>query len=153
MQETFFGIFSERTVKRFASDSARAGHALVHQAERMAREKLMHWLPDGIRTPDHRFFELRDGAGELVGWMWIVHEEATAVLLDLEVEEAFRRRGHARRALEWLHRTLAEERFERVALHVFPHALEARGLYESLGYTGTGAELVRSLALEAQSGV
>jgi ribosomal protein S18 acetylase RimI-like enzyme len=153
MRPSLFGIFSERTVERFASDSARAGYAPPHEAARMARDKLMQWLPEGICTPDHRFFELRDGAEELVGWMWVVHEKTTAFLLDLEVEEAFRRRGHARRALEWLHRTLAEERFERVALHVFPHAVEARRLYESLGYTGAGAELVRSLAVGAQESV
>lgn len=148
MTEAEFDRWRSHAVRHFARDWISRG---VPEDEALARSEAVHarLLPDGRATPGaHVHTLLADGAA--VGHLWVSEREVRpgeegAYVLDVEVAEAHRRRGHGRALMLLAERIAAEAGQGLIALHVFEGNDPARTLYESLGYRTTHRNFVKRL--------
>jgi GNAT superfamily N-acetyltransferase len=110
----------------FAPEQAAAKSAADHAA----------FLAQGLGTPDTEVRRLLVD-GEVVGTVWINTAESPqrpAWVLDVEVEEAFRGRGHGRSLMLVAERVAVEAGLRRLGLNVHAGNVPAERLYASLGY-------------------
>lgn len=148
MTEAEFDHWRVHAVRHFARDWISAG---VPEDEALARSEAVHarLLPDGRATPGaHLHTLLADGTA--VGHVWVSEREVRpgeegAYVFDVEVAEAFRRRGHGRALMLLAERIAAGAGRRLIALHVFEGNDPARTLYESLGYRTTHRNVVKRL--------
>ena len=115
--------------------------------------EMQRHLPQGLATPDHHLFEIVATEGCVtVGYLWFAVEERHglrgAFIYDVEVKEAFRRQGHARRALQDLEKIVAGLGLTSIGLHVFAQNAGAQALYRELGFAVTGLNMRKPLAAE-----
>ena len=148
-----FPPYRENLVREYAGDKVRAGVWSPEEAPRRAEADVDDLLADGTDTEGHYLYLLRDrSAGQEVGVVWLAVRESgvgrTVWIYDIEVYEAFRRRGHATRALVAVEKKAADIGAERLELHVFGHNPGAIALYERSGFTPTS--IVMSKQLDAR---
>lgn len=151
MEAGEFAAFVEATVVGYAADKVAAGQWSAAEARALARSELDELLPQGLATPGHHLFTLRDaGSGEAVGRLWIAEQERggrrIAYVYDVEIAAPHRRRGHAARAFAALEVKARELGLDGIALHVFGHNAGARALYEGLGFRPTNIHLFKDIA-------
>lgn len=116
-------------------------------AEAKVRRSHSENFPDGQPLPTHRVFEAV-ADDEVVGWLWIgpqIEGSTTWWVFDIEIAEAFRRRGYARAALELGHEEAKRLGATAIGLNVFGFNTGARELYEKLGYAVTATQMKRAL--------
>lgn len=136
-------VWLDTTMAEYVESRVRAGETR-QQAEANKQRSLDQWFPDGAPLPDHRVWDLVDGDGAVVGYLWIgpfSPGSADWWVFDIEVDEPHRRRGHARRALEAAHRVARQEGATSIGLNVFGYNDGARDLYERLGYGVTALQM------------
>ncbi len=107
-------------------------------------------LSAGLATPGAHLYEIRDPAdGATVGSLWLAVQTAggrsTGYVFSIEVDEAHRRQGFARRAFADLDTIGRDLDLVSPGLNVFAFNTVARALYESLGYEVAGLTLRKSL--------
>lgn len=107
-------------------------------------------LPLGTGTPDNHLFEIKAGSGaQTVGMLWfaITNRNGTrsAFVYDVYIDPKFRKKGHATRAFKALEQLVREHDVSNIGLHVFSFNRGARALYEKLGYTATGINMIKHL--------
>ncbi|MER7177220.1 GNAT family N-acetyltransferase [Streptomyces mesophilus] len=90
-------------------------------------------LPDGLGTPDMWFTCLLDG-DDVAGIIWVAGQEEGRYVYWVQVEEAYRGRGHGRTLMLLAEHEAREAGVGRIALNVFSDNTTARRLYESLDY-------------------
>jgi RimJ/RimL family protein N-acetyltransferase len=118
----------------------------------LERSRLEHesLLPQGLATPDHYLFDIKDTDGvATVGSIWFAVIERSgsrlAYVYDLEVSPAHRRQGHATRAFEAIEPLVRALSLSSIGLHVFGQNAAAQALYKRLGYGVTGLNMVKHL--------
>jgi ribosomal protein S18 acetylase RimI-like enzyme len=148
MSQEVFPRFFERAVSNYAADNVAAGRWSPEDAADLARSETERLLSQGVATPDHWVYEVRDEAGT-VGFIWFTTmsrgTKRLAYVLQLHTEPEFRQRGHARAALTAAEALAADMGLESIALHVFSHNQAALGLYRSLGYEVSSLSLAKPL--------
>jgi GNAT superfamily N-acetyltransferase len=86
-------------------------------------------------------------AGDQVGHAWFTVEDReqgrVVFIYDIEVYEAYRRRGYARLALAEIDDYAREQGCIGVMLHVFGYNEAARQLYRSAGYLETNVMMLK----------
>jgi ribosomal protein S18 acetylase RimI-like enzyme len=101
-------------------------------------------LPDGPRTPGHRFFRIvSTGSGETVGHVWL-HVDAGAAkafVYDITIEPAHRRRRFATGALTWVESIARDAGCATLGLNVFADNPGAMALYHILGFQTVSSHL------------
>jgi ribosomal protein S18 acetylase RimI-like enzyme len=84
-----------------------------------------------------------------VGSLWVaILDRAgvrTAFIFNVEIDEPYRRQGHAKRAFKALEVVVRELGVDIIGLHVFAYNTAAQALYESLGYGVTGLNMQKRL--------
>ena len=135
-----FPAYRENLIREYAQDKVRAGEWSPEEAPRRAEASTDELLAQGTDTDGHYLYLLRERATEEeVGVVWIAVRDSGADksvwIYDIEVYEAFRRRGHGTRALQAVEKKAAELGARKVELHVFGHNPGARALYERSGFT------------------
>ena len=148
-----FPAYRENLIREYAQDKVRAGEWSPEEAPRLAETSTDDLLAQGTDTEDHYLYLLLERATEdEVGVLWIAIRDSGAGrsvwIYDIEVYEAFRRKGHATRALLALEKEAANLGAEKLELHVFGHNPGARALYERSGFTPTS--IVMSKALDGR---
>lgn len=151
MSEAEFLTFVEDTVPAYAADKVASGQWRADEALALSRRELAALLPQGLATPGHHLYTLRETAGgEMVGRIWIAEQQRAgskvAYVYDVAILAAHRRKGHAKRAFEAIEREARAQGIEGIALHVFGHNRGAQALYESLGYRPTNIHMFKDLA-------
>lgn len=148
MDETEFAAWQARAVVQFAQDWIARG---VPEDEALERSEAVHTalLPDGRATAGTHIHRLLAG-GTAVGHVWVSDREVRpgeegAYVLDVEVAEAYRGRGHGRALMLHAEHLAAAAGRRLIALHVFEGNDRARTLYESLGYRTTHRNFVKRL--------
>ena len=150
MTEKEFRAFRAEDVAHYAQEHVRAGRWSQEESLPLAEHEFDELLPDGVATPKHYLFSLKDEAlGTEVGRLWFaVHEEggeATAFVYNIVIFEAFRRQGYGMQAMQALEEKVRELGLSNISLHVFGHNHAARAMYEKLGYATTNVMMRKAL--------
>jgi len=150
MRESEFGAFLEQTVRLYAEENIRAGYWQRSEATRRSRDNHNKLLPDGLETPGHQIFVVRDDPSqEAVGYIWLkVEKEAlipSGFIYALFIQEQFRGKGYGTRAMQGMEAKSAELGLRRLMLHVFADNPVALHLYESSGYRVTSLNMMREI--------
>jgi GNAT superfamily N-acetyltransferase len=105
-------------------------------------------LPLGLETPGHHIFIL-EADGAAVGRLWLAERDLAGrrvlYVYDVSIDAEHRGHGYGRAAMH-----LAEDEarvlgIDRIELNVFGGNEVARGLYHSLGYVETSAQMRKDL--------
>lgn len=150
MRPELFERFAEESIADYADDNTQSLRWLPSEAEARARREFAALLPQGLQTPNHRFYEILDAPqGTTVGWLWFATAEVDGVrsgyIYSIKLEPAFRGRGHAKEAIDLIEQQAREEGLVSVALHVFSFNSSALALYRSIGYGITGHNMIKPL--------
>jgi ribosomal protein S18 acetylase RimI-like enzyme len=150
MEEGEFEDYLARAIQGYAADNVAAGAWDSDGALEKAHKAYDQFLPEGLSTPDQHLFSIVDTDSQMkVGMIWYMLREGSgsrsAFICDFEIDEEHRRKGYGRRALQHLEEDLESRGVSKVGLHVFGANVAARSLYESLGYTTTGVNMVKRL--------
>jgi ribosomal protein S18 acetylase RimI-like enzyme len=148
--EADFDAWLVQAIPAFALTNVRDGRWTLAESIVKSQEAHVALLPQGLATPGQFFMHLHDEAsGERVGSLWWSEGEKggrrEAYVYSIEIDEAARRRGHARAAFAELERVARERGVQQVGLHVFGHNAGARRLYEELGFEPTSITLRKVL--------
>ena len=139
--------------RRTRARKVAAGQWAEAQSLELARQEVARVLPQGLATPGHRLFSLRDSRSDAgVGMLWIAEQERggrkIAYVYDVWVWEAHRRKGYAQAAFLALEGVVRELGLAGISLHVFGHNTAARALYGKLGYETSSLVMFKEIAHE-----
>lgn len=145
-----FSAFRDDLVRDYAQEKVRAGTWSPEEAPRRSAADVDGLLKDGTNTEGHYLYLLRDRSTvEEVGAVWIAVLDSgvgrSVWIYDIQIDEPFRRKGHATQALRLVEEKASELGADSVELHVFGHNPAALALYEKLGYETTSIVMRRRL--------
>ena len=134
----------------YARDKVAAGQWSAAESLEKSRAEVDGLLPQGLATPGHHLWAIRDAAhAHSVGCLWVAEQRLgprrIAYVFDFSVKPAHRRQGHARRAFLALENEVRAMNVDGISLHVFGHNAAALALYESLGYAATNIMMFKPL--------
>jgi ribosomal protein S18 acetylase RimI-like enzyme len=148
-----FSDWLDQAVPGYAAEKVAAGNWPEAGALERSQQEHLALLPQGPRTPDHHFFSILDDEGAQVGTLWFAVKgegegegaRRVAYVYGVDVFEARRRQGHARRAFAALEDEVRRLGLSGIALHVFGHNTGAQALYAALGFRPTNINLYKAL--------
>jgi ribosomal protein S18 acetylase RimI-like enzyme len=150
-----YGDFLQHAVDAYAADSVAAGRWRADEASALALAETQRLLPEGVATPGQALFTIhaRGADGAAVGYLWFGAlprgGHSVAYVYQVIVLSAFRRQGHARRALQAAERLARAVGHAGIALHLFAHNAGAQSLYRRLGYEVSSLNLVKHFGIGA----
>lgn len=146
MTEQDYPRWLEEAVRHYAGELASTGY--FKDPDAMAAEQFRQLLPEGLATPGHHIYHIRNENDVPVGVIWIGErpEVRMGFIYSLDVMPEHRRRGYARGGM-----LAAEEEVQRLGLtslglNVFGQNAPAISLYQSLGYRVTNFNMKKDLA-------
>jgi len=150
MDPAAFAGFSRDAIASYAQDNVLSGRWLNFGAEARGRAEFDRLLPQGIDTPTHEFFVIRESPeGEAIGQIWFNSSEAggerVGYLYNIRLEPQHRGHGHAARALALLDEHARANDVATVGLHVFALNARAQALYRAAGYGICGFNMHKRL--------
>jgi ribosomal protein S18 acetylase RimI-like enzyme len=148
MTEQEFHGFYEYLLKEYAEDKVKAGNYQPEEALQQARGEFEEQLPDGLASKNQYLYSIvEDEAAQKVGALWfsIQHAKHMVFVQDIEIDEAFRRRGYAEQAFLRLEEKVKELGMAKIGLHVFGYNHAAQALYKKLGYEITNIHMAKTL--------
>lgn len=149
MTETEFEAFVASSVPEYARSKVASGQWAEADALERAQREFDQLLPQGLVTPDHHLFTLRDDGGAPVGTLWFAQmprgNDRMAYVYDIAIRADRRRQGWARRAFTALEAEARRRGLSSIVLHVFGHNTAARALYEQLGFEATNIVMARKV--------
>jgi ribosomal protein S18 acetylase RimI-like enzyme len=105
-------------------------------------------LPLGLQTPGHRIF-IVEADGAAVGRLWLAEREMggrhVLYVYDVAIDPAHQGHGYGRAAMQLAEEQARASGIGRIELNVFGGNDVARGLYRSLGYRETSAQMAKDL--------
>jgi RimJ/RimL family protein N-acetyltransferase len=147
MDEATYVAWREATTREYAAEKVKAGNYPQSGAYALADAEFERLLPNGRLTQGHEIRSMVNDDGEKVGHAWFTIENRDAgrvvFIYDIAVEDAHRRKGYARQALEEIDRYARENGCIGVMLHVFGDNEAARRLYSSAGYLETNVMMLK----------
>ena len=133
-------------VPEFAADKVVNGSWTPAESLQRSLDSMHGLLPQGQSTPGQFLYALvLTETGLTVGYLWLGSRDGQGYLYDLYVYPEFRRRGHARQAMQALESEARKQGFSSIALHVFGGNQAAADLYRSVGYAVTDLNLRKAL--------
>jgi ribosomal protein S18 acetylase RimI-like enzyme len=106
-------------------------------------------LPLGLDTPGHHIF-IVEADGSAVGRLWLAERELgghrVLYVYDVTMDPEHQGRGYGRAAMRLAEEEARARGIGRIELNVFGGNDVARGLYRSLGYVETSAQMRKELA-------
>lgn len=141
--------YFETAIHLHARDNVESGEWPAGSAVEWARAEQQETLPQGMLTPGHFFYEIRDESDGVVGAIWFAMVDRAAYrsahIYDVYIQPPHRRRGHAVRALQLVESKILALGVSNIGLHVFQHRSEAQALYRRLGYATTGLNMHKTI--------
>jgi ribosomal protein S18 acetylase RimI-like enzyme len=105
-------------------------------------------LPLGLETPGHFIFVV-EANGEPVGRLWLAERQLggrrTLFIYDISIDPEQQGRGYGRAAMHLAEDEARTLGIDRIELNVFGGNDVARGLYRSMGYVETSAQMRKDL--------
>jgi ribosomal protein S18 acetylase RimI-like enzyme len=153
MSPAAFAAFASEANEAYAQDHVRAGNWAPEEALAKARAQFDQLLPNGMETPDHFLYEVHNGAGIRVGYLWFAIVGAgrarAGYVYNIRIQPDQQRKGYGRAALVALESLAAKMQLAALRLNVFGHNPGAEALYRSLGYTVTSSTMRKPLGSDA----
>ena len=151
MRAEVYPSYLHESAASYAEDNIISGRWPRKGALERSIAEMQRHLPQGLSTPDHHLFEIVATEGRVtVGYLWFAVEERhgmrSAFIYDVEVKDAFRRQGHAKRALQALEQIVASLGLASIGLHVFSQNAGAQALYRELGFAVTGINMCKQIS-------
>ena len=151
MTEEQYETFSQVSARDQMEGHVREGRWKAEEAEANMARLTAQFLPEGLATPDHFFYALVEkDTGALAGGLWYMlareGETRQFFVVDIQVYEAFRRRGYGTQAFEAMEEHAREMGVSSIALHVFADNHPARAMYRKLDYAGTDTAMAKQIA-------
>ncbi len=147
MSESAYADFAEQSIPAHAAEKIAAGQWSAQASIGLARQSFNDLLPQGLATPNHYFFTIKDAAQIDVGMLWMAAQDRAgqriAYIYDISIKPQHQRKGHATRALLALEDKIRTLGLAGVALHVFGHNTGAHALYVKLGYLTTNINMFK----------
>lgn len=145
-----FAAYLEAAIAGYAQDNVSAGRWPEVGALERSRDDFASLLLQGLATPEPFLYEILAGdGGPTVGSLWAhierKHGAVSAYVYDFEIAPAFRRQGHAERALQALEALAAAAGAGGIGLNVFAGNTGAQALYRKLGYVTTNFNMSKAL--------
>jgi len=138
MPRDLFVQFSDEANEAYAEDNVLSGRWAREDARAKAKAEFEQLLPQGMDTPDHFFYEVKDSTGTGVGFVWFAVLGTGAsrggYVFNIHMHPSEQRKGHGRAALLALEAIATEMRLPSIRLNVFGHNPGAQALYRSVGY-------------------
>jgi RimJ/RimL family protein N-acetyltransferase len=146
--------FLDVIIPDYAEEHVRAGDWQPGEAIKRSRAEFDELLPQGLATPDHYLFSIRDAAsGQKVGMLWFHARrrggKSSAFVYNIEIDPPFQRRGYATGALAALDEQALALGLAEIELHVFGHNKGALALYEKCGFETTHVMMAKTLTRPA----
>jgi ribosomal protein S18 acetylase RimI-like enzyme len=149
MTEQDFQDFYERSIRDYADEKAKAGNYRPEEALERSRREYEELLPDGLASKDQYLYNIvEDELKQKVGILWVAvnhRGQPAAFIFDIEIYEAFRRRGYAEQAFLRLEEKMKALGMTKIGLHVFGHNHAAQALYNKLDYEITNIHMAKIL--------
>lgn len=150
MAEPELAEFLVVAVPGYAAEHVRAGDWSEEGALERSAAEFAKLLPDGVATPDHYLFTIRDPAlPAVVGMLWFAVRSGpagrSAFVYNLEIGPAYRRRGYASQAFREMEQHVRALGIGAIGLHVFGGNYAAQALYAKLGYEVTNVIMKKAL--------
>lgn len=151
MTETEYAAYLAFAIPDFARDKVLAGQWSEAESLELSRTGYDEQLPQGLATPDHFFFTVRDRATWVdIGMVWFAAQaraaKRVAYVYDVLIKAEHQRKGHATRAFAALEVEALKQNLSGIGLHVFGHNAGAQALYQKLGYVTTNINMFKPLA-------
>ena len=144
MTEEEFQTFLAGGISTYAEEKVKAGNWPAEEALQRSKEAHDRLLPTGLTSPNQHLYSI-EVEGKPVGHLWLSTDPqlgaGAGFIYDLFVAEAFRRQGIAKHAMRLLEQEALRLGLKSLALHVFAHNVQARSLYEQLGYEVTNINM------------
>ncbi len=144
-----YKTYASVAIPAYAKEKVAAGQWAEAESLTLAGQSFSGLLPQGLATPDHYLFTIRDGSARRLGVLWVAiqkrADKRVAYVYEIYIDLAYRRLGHATGALLALVDKANDLQFSGIALHVFGHNAGAQALYEKLGFLVTDITMFKSL--------
>ena len=148
MRPDEFPAFLEASKRSYAEGIATQGDRTEEFARQKSEDDHAAILPNGLDTPGHAIFVV-ESEGERVGLLWLAERElggrTVYFVYDVEIDAAHRGKGYGRTAMLLAEDEARRRGLSRIELNVFGGNDVARGLYRSLGYVETSAQMAKDL--------
>ena len=142
MTDAEVAAYLEALAGPYAAERAAADHVSLDAAADFVRAQYATLLPEGPRTPGHRFFRIvATASGDTVGRVWLHVAAAQAFVYDITIDPAQRRRRFATSALTWVESIARDAGCRTLALNVFADNPGAMALYHILGFQAVSRHL------------
>lgn len=150
MRTEIFASYLALSIVNYAEENVASGCWPSESALARSQADYERLLPQGIVTPDNYLFEIMESEhGNAVGYLWLSAQEKfgnrSGFVYDLKINEEHRRKGHAQRAFLALESIALELGISSIDLHVFAHNINAKTLYDQLGYRVTGVNMSKKI--------
>ncbi|HVU10829.1 MAG TPA: GNAT family N-acetyltransferase [Phototrophicaceae bacterium] len=148
MTEADFVWYREHLAVAYAQNQVDAGEWEPASALQQSKDVLDRLLPDGLATKDHLLFLVMADTPDPVGQLWVSLKrgfDASAFILDIEIDAPYQRRGYGEQTLQALEALLKPQGIFKIGLHVHAHNAGARHLYEKMGYGVIGLDMLKRL--------
>jgi len=137
-----------RSAEEYASDLIGMGHSPA-EAHRLATRSLAESFPGGQPASGHYVFDVHDGPGRPVGYLWIGRsrgEDAAAWWVwDVSINDDERGKGLGRATMLLAEQFAKSHGARTLGLSVFGFNTVARRLYETLDYETTSIKMLKTL--------
>jgi ribosomal protein S18 acetylase RimI-like enzyme len=145
-----YDAFVDHVIAGYARQQVDSGLLPEAEATAYAREQHQQVLPDGIATPNHHLWTVRDATDAEVGLLWLhVHPrpggDVEAFVYDVELLPDARGKGLGRATMLAAEDAARALGADLVRLNVFGHNEPAERLYTRLGYREAMLALARRL--------
>lgn len=152
MNEDAFSDYLETAIPAYARDNVDAGRWDESGALERSRKDHEALLPNGVETCDNYLFNIIENeSSNNVGYIWVKVEDnirtKSAFIYDIEIYEAFRRKGYAKSALGRIEKVVADLGASSLGLHVFKQNSAAIALYNSMGYQTVSHNMQKPIQL------
>ena len=150
MNEDQYGAFMQLSERDQIEGHVREGTWRAEEADARMAELKAQFLPQGLATPGHFFWAVKDtDSGEYVGGLWFAlaaeADQRAFFVFDVQVYGPYRRRGYGTEAFLAMEEKAREMDVSTIALHVFEDNLPARTMYRKLGYAGAGSQMAKAV--------
>jgi len=148
MTQARYDAWVDASIRSYAAEKVASGNYPDDgSGVERAKAEFDQLLPNGLHSPGHELRAMIDDDGNDVGHVWWTIEDRppgrVVFIYDIEVYEAFRRRGHAQDALAALDDYAREHGCIGVMLHVFGSNTGARALYRKAGFEETNVLMLK----------
>ena len=142
-----FPSYRDYFVVDYADEIAENYGYTLEKSRIIAREELADDLPQTVNTPNHVLLCIENENGEMVGYLWykLMDDGETAFGLDFIIFEPFRKKGYGKAAMGALEKQLSHTGVEQLKLRVAFYNKRALRLYENVGFSVTGYNMIKHI--------